>query len=207
MKLLQLFLRYARHRVLEEVVGSMQLIAGRGNWMASLAGETRRVRAAIAGDRTAFDELVGIYEPEIRRYVCKRIVAESVDDVLQDIWLAAWAALPNFDERSRFKTWVYGICLHKIRDHYRSLKRSLPEVKLNDQIAVESHAGVDMATVIALPAMLASLTESQREVLELYYFSQLNLPEIARALSRNLNTVKYQFYRAHSELADMMEGN
>jgi len=163
------------------------------------------VRAALEGDRSAFDELVGIHEPEIRRFVAKRIVQESVDDVLQDVWLAAWAGLPNFDQRSRFKTWIYGICLHKIRDHYRSLKRCVPAVELSDDV-VKAESGIADASLIAtIPSMLAQLTESQREVLELYYFSQLNLPEIARALNRNLNTVKYQFYRAHSELAEMMK--
>jgi len=159
----------------------------------------------MQGDRSAFDELVQLHEPEIRRFVMKRIVAESVDDVLQDVWVAAWAALPGFDQRSRFKTWLYGICLHKVRDHYRSQKRCVPSVELSDQIVKVDENGIDAALIASLPSMLAQLTESQREVLELYYFSQLNLPEIARALNRNLNTVKYQFYRAHSELADMLE--
>jgi RNA polymerase sigma-70 factor, ECF subfamily len=187
-------------------LGSLPLLAGRGLWGHSgIAGESRRVRSAIQGDRTAFDELVALHEPEIRRYISKRIVTESVDDVLQDVWLAAWAALPSFDQRSRFKTWLYGICLHKIRDHYRSIKRNVAEVELSDQLAVSNDTGVDAAILASLPSMLAELTESQREVLELYYFSQLNLPEISRALNRNLNTVKYQFYRAHSELADMLQ--
>lgn len=190
----------------EDSVGSLPLIAGRGFWgQNAIAGESRRVRAAIHGDRAAFDELVALHEPEIRRYVSKRIIASAVDDVLQDVWVACWAALPNFDQRSRFKTWLYGICLHKIRDHYRAIKRSVAEVELTDQLAVSNEIGIDVATVAALPGMLAKLTESQREVLELYYFSQLNLPEIGRALNRNLNTVKYQFYRAHSELADMFQ--
>jgi len=206
MKLSQPFSHYARQRIARVVVGSLPLLAGRGLWgHGGIAGESRRVRLAIQGDRSAFDELFALHEPEIRRYVSKRIVLESVDDVLQDIWLAAWAALPSFDQRSRFKTWLYGICLHKIRDHYRSIKRNVAEVELSEHIAVQNTTGVDASVLASIPAMLAEVTESQREVLELYYFSQLNLPEIARALNRNLNTVKYQFYRAHSELADMLQ--
>lgn len=178
---------------------------GKGSWSNRLGQEPRLVAQATLGDRSAFDELVSLHQGEIRRYISKKIVHESVDDVLQDVWIAAWAALPNFDHRSRFKTWVYGICLHKIRDHYRSIKRSLPEVELSEQIAIADASGVDSALVASLPSMLAQLTESQREVLELYYFSQLNLPEISRALNRNLNTVKYQFYRAHSELAEQLK--
>ena len=187
-------------------MGTLPMIANRKIWnQGALSGESRRVRAAIQGDRSAFDELVTAHEPELRRYVAKRIVAESVDDVLQEIWLSAWAALPSFDQRSRFKTWVYGICLHKIRDHYRDSKRNVASVDLHENLVATNQVGVDTATVMALPGMLAELTDVQREVLELYYFSQLNLPEISRALNRNLNTVKYQFYRAHAELADMME--
>lgn len=185
-------------------MGSFPLLAGRGFWgHGALASEARRVRAAILGDRAAFDELIAIHDPELRRYVSKRIVQTSVDDVLQEVWLAAWASLPNFDQRSRFKTWLYGICLYKIRDHYRSSQRCVPEVALDEGLAIPQDIGVDATTVMALPGMLSQLTSTQREVLELYYFSQLTLPEIATALNRNLNTVKYQFYRAHSELADM----
>jgi RNA polymerase sigma-70 factor (ECF subfamily) len=205
MKLVQPFGHYGRHRFLEEALGSLPLLARRNVWSTGLASESKRVRSAVNGDRTAFDELVSAHEGEIRRYISKRIVSESVDDVLQDVWIAAWAALPSFDQRSRFKTWVYGICLHKIQDHYRSLKRKVSEVELTEQTAGMAAAGADLALVSSIPSMLAELTESQREVLELYYFSQLNLPEIARALNRNLNTVKYQFYRAHSELADMLQ--
>ena len=48
--------------------------------------------------------------------------------------------------------------------------------------------------------------EAQREVLDLYYWAELTLPEIARALNRNLNTVKYQFYRGHDLVAQGMAG-
>lgn len=50
-------------------------------------------------------------------------------------------------------------------------------------------------------AALSKLQDAQREVVELYYYAELTLPEIAEALKRNLNTVKYQFYRAHDQVA------
>jgi len=40
------------------------------------------------------------------------------------------------------------------------------------------------------------------ETTTLYYYAELTLPEIAEALGRNVNTVKYQFYRAHAQAAD-----
>ena len=52
---------------------------------------------------------------------------------------------------------------------------------------------------------LLKLPENQREVLEMYYFAELTLPEIAGLLDRNLNTVKYQFYRAHTQVAEQLQ--
>jgi RNA polymerase sigma factor (sigma-70 family) len=51
---------------------------------------------------------------------------------------------------------------------------------------------------------LLALPEAQREVLELYYYADLTLAEIASALNRNLNTVKYHFYKAHTAVADLL---
>ena len=53
-------------------------------------------------------------------------------------------------------------------------------------------------------AALSELPEAQREVLELYYYAELTLAEIADSLGRNLNTVKHQFYRAHAMAADRL---
>lgn len=51
-----------------------------------------------------------------------------------------------------------------------------------------------------------TLPTAQREVLDLYYWAELTLPEIANVLNRNLNTVKYQFYRGHDLVAQGMAG-
>ena len=39
----------------------------------------------------------------------------------------------------------------------------------------------------------------------MYYYAELTLAEIAEALGRNVNTVKYQFYRAHTQVAEHLK--
>ena len=53
-------------------------------------------------------------------------------------------------------------------------------------------------------SQIEHLSDNHRQLLDLYYYGELTLPEISRLLDRNLNTVKYQFYRAHSELAALL---
>ena len=150
----------------------------------------------------AFDDLVLTMEPELRRFVARKVRAEAVDDVLQEVWVAAWQGLAGFDRRARLRTWIYGICIHKCNDHHRRSRTESRLVPLDagpllDASPSPEHAAVQADTVGRL---LDEVDETQREVLELYYYAQLTLTEIATALDRNLNTVKYQFYRAHAAM-------
>jgi RNA polymerase sigma-70 factor (ECF subfamily) len=164
------------------------------------------VTAARRGDRRAFDALVRRHGGPLRGFVARRVGAGAADDVLQETWLAAWGALPRFAGRSRFKAWLYGIALHKARDHQRAGARqaeeALPDGKGAPGAGPDAYAAVDLKH--AVRGALDGLPEAQREVLELYYYAELTLPEIAQALARNLNTVKYQFYRAHALAAEAL---
>jgi RNA polymerase sigma-70 factor, ECF subfamily len=147
------------------------------------------------------------HEKELRGFLSRKVSAEEVDDLLQDTWLAAWLALPSFDGRGRFKSWLYKLAIHKFQDHLRDKYRAVPQVHV-DTIAdtwpntQDAYAAYDLKD--STRALLETLSPAQRDVIELYYFAELTLPEIARALSRNLNTVKYQFYRAHAQVAEAM---
>lgn len=169
--------------------------------------EHRCIDRAVNGDRRSFDELVVRYEGELRAFVKRKVSESEVDDILQDTWIAAWTALRGFDRRSRFKTWLIGIALNKCRDHYRQ-RPTAPDASLGEDRADAAYHESSFANAelgIAIKNALAELSEAQREVLELYYFSGLNLTEIAQILDRNLNTVKYQFYRAHSDTATRLK--
>jgi RNA polymerase sigma-70 factor (ECF subfamily) len=82
--------------------------------------ESRLIDAALRGNRASFDDLVKQFEPDLRAFVKRRVSEFEVDDIMQDTWVAAWGALKNFDRRSRFKTWLFGIAVNKCRDHYRA---------------------------------------------------------------------------------------
>ncbi len=93
--------------------------------------------------------------------------------------------------------------MHKCSGHYRS--RRDVEVPLADLVVVSPESTRGMASVedrAMVQDLLKELEPSQSEVLEMYYLLEMSLPDIARVLERNLNTVKYQFYRAHVVAAE-----
>ena len=165
------------------------------------SAEQKLVLAAQKGGRGAFDALARDYTPLLRGFLLRRIPREAAEDVLQDTLLAAWTALPGYSRRSRFKAWLFAIAARKCVDFYRAKGRAGVEVPLDEAdnqagLQKDAYAAVDRAE--AVQSALRLLPAEQREVIDLYYYAELSLPEVAQALGRNLNTVKYQFYRAHT---------
>lgn len=188
-------------------------------------GEAALVEAARRGDRAAFDTLVGAYRAQLRGFLLRRVGAEAVDDLMQDVWVASWLAMPRFQKRACFRTYLYSIAVNKCMDHHRAQGRAAAALGapaganggdgadgqgalLESAVAAADAPGAarmrspeDLYAAAELRETVRGLIDrlppAQREVLDLYYYAEMNLPEIAQVLKRNLNTVKYQFYRAH----------
>lgn len=171
------------------------------------ASELRQVQAAKRGDRAAFDTLVCVHEVRLRAFIARRVGPDMAEDIAQDTLLAAWQAIPKLDLRVRFKTWLYQIAVHKCADHFRAQgRRSQAETPLDDaRLPADPYSSgftADTERRAIVQEVFNHLSDDQRQLLEMYYFAELTLPEIAVALNRNLNTVKYQFYRVHAVAAE-----
>jgi RNA polymerase sigma-70 factor (ECF subfamily) len=170
-------------------------------------GERNTVAAARRGDRAAFESLKRRHGDSLRRFLQRRVPAHVLDDILQETWIAVWQGLARYNGRSGFKAWLYAIGVNKCVDHFRkSAQQSHWELAIigdtGDPHAPDEYAAAEMRHVVQ--TALATLAGPQREVIELYYYDELTLAEIAQILNRNLNTVKYQFYRAHAVVAGEM---
>ena len=83
--------------------------------------------AVIRKDRKATADFVGRFADPVHAYVRQRLIPRTdlVDDLVQEVFLAALKGLPSFAGRSSLKGWLLGIARHKIEDHYRAhLRRS-----------------------------------------------------------------------------------
>jgi len=161
------------------------------------------VRQSQAGDRTAFERLMRIYDPHIRRFVTRKVGTADRDDVVQDTWIAAWVAIKKFDPDSNFRLWIYAICFHKIQDHWRRRRTRGASAELEAEDPATLYLPAEFGRIElreCLDSFLKSCTAEQVEMLKMYYAYGFTLKEIADVYKRNLNTVKYQFYRLH-ELA------
>ena len=86
-----------------------------------LVGDTPQVqawvRAAKAGDRAAFDALVGLYYRSVYRTAMAALQrSEDADDATQDAFVLAWRKVAGFRGDSSFKTWLLTIVWRQALD-------------------------------------------------------------------------------------------
>ena len=183
------------------VFGVLALALGRA--VLPMRLEDKRISAAQTRDCDAFAELMDAHSESLRRFISRRVRPDDREDVFQETWLAVWQSLPSFDSRSNFRAWMYSICYHKIQDHWRKEQYRPPSTNLADAEGRLAYLPAEYSSVelqVAMTGFWDACTPDQRELLRMYYSDGLTLKEIGIGLNKNLNTIKYQFYRVH-ELA------
>src|SRR5260221_10402980 len=103
----------------------------------SVTDELALVHAAKAGDLGAFEQLVKRYDRNVFR-IAQHITQnrEDAEDVVQDAFLKAYQNLQNFQENSKFYTWLVRIA---VNEALMLLRRRRPErmVSLDEEIKTE----------------------------------------------------------------------
>src|SRR5512143_2749891 len=97
------------------------------------ATATALVAAAKAGDQRAFEALVTRYRKRIfalALHITRS--ASEADDIAQDVFLKAYRALPEFEGRSQFFTWVYRMTVNRSLNVRRDRARRGEDVVLDD---------------------------------------------------------------------------
>ncbi|MDP1590170.1 MAG: RNA polymerase sigma factor, partial [Prosthecobacter sp.] len=83
--------------------------------------EQANVHAAQAGDMAAFERLVRQHEERLFNFCCRWLrCVEDAREVCQDAFVRAWQALPEFEGRAKFSTWLYQIALNLCRDRAKT---------------------------------------------------------------------------------------
>jgi RNA polymerase sigma-70 factor, ECF subfamily len=159
-----------------------------------LAGSTRtRNRGSRAATRDGFNEWVRPHWSVM--YACAIVQAApgEADDVVQEALIAAWRKWAQFDaERGSPRAWLVAIVLDQARKSHR--KRHAPASVDVDAPASDEIADLDLRRAVnALPPR-------QRLAVELHYFVQLRVTEVAILMSCSEGTVKACLSAARANL-------
>jgi RNA polymerase sigma-70 factor (ECF subfamily) len=119
--------------------------------------EQRLVAEVLAKDRKATAEFVARCADWLYSFVRHRLAprTEMVEDLVQEVLLAAWQGLPSFRADANLRSWVLGIARHKVEDYYR---RRIREAESNE----EEDSAAELAVVPMFEQQLDSAIQQER---------------------------------------------
>ena len=78
----------------------------------------------LGGDRDAFRKIMHVYGLSLRSFIATQVHAlDDIDDLAQDVFLAAYGNLPDFRRGDDFGAWLRGIARNKMFHHFRQTSR------------------------------------------------------------------------------------
>lgn len=166
-----------------------------GDAMASVA-DIDLVKRAKAGDRIAFDRLVGPLVDQAFRLAFGMLHdREAAEDAVQESALRAWRKLGNLRPDAEMRPWFLGIVANQCRTTVRGRWWSVLRIDLPHAAEVKDFAD-QVVSAYAIREALRRLSPEHREVLILHYYLDLPLEEVAAIAGVPLGTVKSRINRA-----------
>lgn len=160
------------------------------------------------GNSNAFNELYERHLPKVYRRVQYVIPETDVEDVTQEVFIAALKSLGSFRGESQFGTWLRTLTNHKVAEYYRKRNRKseAPQVPLLEAIGyTEGSSSEHMEERIALRNALNEIPNNYQEIILLRFAEGLQFNEIAEMTGQNLEAVKSLFRRAIAALRKKLD--
>ncbi len=157
------------------------------------------------GDRLAMQVLFARHHVRIYRFVLRLMRDEmAAEDVISEVFLDVWRQASRFEGRSAVSTWLIAIARFKAL----SMLRKRREEGLDDEVAEAIEEPSDNPALATekrdkLRQCLAALSPEHREVIDLVYYHEKSVEEVARIVGIPENTVKTRMFYARKKLGEL----
>jgi len=167
------------------------------------------IASYLAGDEKSLEILIHRYLKPIYSFVYRYIGnGQEAEDITQEVFVKVWRNLKKFDQKKKFKTWIFSIAKNASIDFLRR-KKAIPFSEFENEKGENTFVET-LINPAPLPDKLfeqASIGEivngainhlapKYRMVLFLRYNDHFTFREIAEALGEPLNTIKSRHRRA-----------
>ena len=159
----------------------------------------------------AFNQIVRNYSERIywhiRRFLCCH---EDANDLLQDVFIKIWGAMPSFRGESRLYTWIYRIATNEVLNHLR-------KQRFKAVISLESASGALERKIDEDPYFngdhlqrelhksIQRLPEKQRIVFCLRYFDEMTYEDMAEVTGTSVGALKASYHHACGKIRNDLQ--
>lgn len=140
---------------------------------------------------------------------------ETAEDLMQEVFLKALLSLP--DQNENLRAWLYKVarnaCFNELRNRKKELQSEyIEEISVSAKEGLQESSSDNLVEDLIrseqrrfLYEAMMELPDRQREILELFYFSELSIKEIAEVMRLTSQNVRVLAHRAKKQLREYME--
>jgi RNA polymerase sigma-70 factor (ECF subfamily) len=183
--------------------------------IAAPAGETSSdeilVERIAAGNKLAMQALFARHRTSVYRWLLRFVSNETLaEDLLSEVFLGVWRQAARFECRSSVSTWLLSFARHKAL----SARRHRTEAELDEKIEATVADPADDPEVALqeknrdalLRRALTRLSPEHRQVIDLVYYHEKSVDEVAQINGVPPSTVKTRMFYARKKLAELVDG-
>jgi RNA polymerase sigma-70 factor, ECF subfamily len=161
------------------------------------------------GDRLAMQALFARYQTPVYRFVLRLVRNEAAaEDLISDVFLDVWRQAGKFEGRSSVSTWLLSIARFKA---FSALRRR-SDGALNDEMAnavADQSDDPEIALAkkdkgAAMRECLTKLSAEHREIIDLVYYHEKSVDEVAEIVGIPAATVKTRMFYARKKLSELL---
>lgn len=176
----------------------------------SAAQDADLIKRIADRDRLALQTLYGRYQVRLHRFVTSLTKNDAIaEELTNETFLEVWRVAGDFEGRSAPSTWIFSIARFKTL----SVLRKRSDAELDDEYANSLEDTGDTPEQMALKqdkAMLIKicidqLSPQHREVINLVYYQEKSINEVADITGVAANTVKTRTFHARKRLSELLK--
>jgi RNA polymerase sigma-70 factor (ECF subfamily) len=167
------------------------------------------VKRVAAGNRLAMHVLFARHHARVYRFILRWVGDASIaEDATSEVFLSLWRQADQFKAQSSVSTWLLAIARHKAVAELRRRRAGA----LGEEVTGIADPADDPQVVLqakdrsqALRLCLTRLSPEHRELIDLVYYHEKSIEEIAEIVGIPKNTVKTRAFHARKKLVDLLD--
>jgi RNA polymerase sigma-70 factor, ECF subfamily len=181
--------------------------------LAATAGKTSSdetlIEQIVAGSKPAMQALFARHRTYVYRWLLRFVSNETLaEDLLSEVFLDVWRQAGRFQRRSSVSTWLLAIARHKALSARRRRTGAELDEKIEATVADPANdpeaALQEKDRAEVLRRALIRLSSEHREVIDLVYYHEKSVDEVAHILDVPPATVKTRMFYARKKLAELV---
>jgi RNA polymerase sigma-70 factor, ECF subfamily len=181
------------------------------SWTLAKSGSDASFLLLIAqGDRRAMHMLFARYKAQVYRYALRLTRDDAVaQDLVNEVFLAVWRKSARFEGRSQVCTWLLAIAgnlaatalkRRPLESLDQGVADSVPDVADDPEVTTGK-----LQEKSILATCLSKLSPPHREIIDLIYYHDKSVTEVAKIVGVPRSTVKTRMFYARNEIAELLK--